>query len=562
MLAVGQVAALAACHALSERLAAPGPVHVDVSAREAAIAAAGPFLQCGGLLLNAGGHTQTAPLGAPSGWFPCADGMIRISVLEDHQWARMVTALGAPDWTDGFEARSSWLEHSDQLSDHIREWSSQQAKADCEAVLQAHGVPACAMFTLAEARASAQFQWRDSWRTVRAAGRSFDIIEPQVPGGRGTAPAGQDPGAAPRGLRGLRVIEAGHVLAVPLAASILGTMGADVVKLEDPRRPDSYRTSGPFIAGHPDPEWSAYFSIVNYSKDSAVTEGPTDVRELTATASVILENWGTQRAERSGLSPDALRAGPGGLLVRLSGFGRSGPLAAYRAYAYNITAHSGMLSLITKDPGRPPVFDLTLADLAAAYSIATIVAAWALGREAEGTERLIDVDVSMEELLTERLNGLLEAADGEPGLPRVGRESGASTGHPGRGCRRPVRRGDLSGRGRPGRPAPVGAGRAPGPPPDQSATHSALASQPYWIHGEHRTAAEWLTALRGHGAVAERVLDAADLVADLALLEDGIFAEVVHPQWGTRRIVGLPWRFAGPGPISADRPAAAGAPRR
>jgi crotonobetainyl-CoA:carnitine CoA-transferase CaiB-like acyl-CoA transferase len=46
-------------------------------------------------------------------------------------------------------------------------------------------------------------------------------------------------------------------------------------------------------------------------------------------------------------------------------------------------------------------------------------------------------------------------------------------------------------------------------------------------------------------SVWEAELDAADLVASPALVDDGFFAKVVHPQWSTRRIVGLPWRFAG-----------------
>jgi hypothetical protein len=150
-----------------------------------------------------------------------------------------------------------------------------------------------------------------------------------------------------------------------------------------------------------------------------------------------------------------------------------------------------------------------------------------------------------EELLTERLNGLLEAADGEP----------AGTGPAGSSARAPnilvaAADGQFVEATFPDADAladllrPESAG-AHGSPPDRNATHPALASQPYWIRGETRTASEWLTVLRGHRAVAERVMDAADLVASPALVDDGFFAKVVHPQWSTRRIVGLPRRFAG-----------------
>jgi hypothetical protein len=126
-------------------------------------------------------------------------------------------------------------------------------------------------------------------------------------------------------------------------------------------------TAAALMAGHSGPEWPAYFGIANYAKRSAISDGPGDASELIAGSSVILENWGARRAERWGLSPDSLRPTYRGPLIRLPGFGRSGPLASYRAYSYNITAHSGLLSLITAGPDTPPRFDLAAADLVTAY---------------------------------------------------------------------------------------------------------------------------------------------------------------------------------------------------
>jgi hypothetical protein len=211
--------------------------------------------------------------------------------------------------------------------------------------------------------------------------------------------------------------------------------------------------------------------------------------------------------------------------ISITANGLTDPGRCSFAPSLTLAAVSGHLAHVRETRGRPP---LNLSNQPVHVAISA--------REAA---------IAAEELLTEPLNGLLAAADGEP----------AGTGPAGSSARAPdvlvaAADGQFVAATFPGADAltdllrPESAG-AHGSPPDRNATHPALASQPYWIRGENRTAGEWLTVLRGHEAVAERVMDAADLVAGPALLDDGFFAEVVHPQRGTRRIVGLPWRFAG-----------------
>lgn len=529
MLAVGQVAALATCHALSEWNARQAPVHVDISAREAALAAGGPLLQCGSVLLNAGDLAGAARLGAPSGWFPCVDGLIRITVLEDHQWERMVEALGSPGWAMGFSGRGSRLAHTDVLNGHIREWTRSRRKSQCESTLQAAGVAACGMYTLDEARTLAQFAWRRSWTSATVDDQVFDVMQARTPDRTDNT----DAVPVSDGLHGLRVLEAGHVLAVPLAASLLGAMGADVVKLEDRRRLDSYRATGPFIDGRRDPEWSAYFGIANYAKGSVAADAAEPVQDLVATSDVVLENWGQRRADRWGLGPETLRTGQNALLVRISGFGRTGPMATFRAYAYNISAHSGMLSLITEDSAAPPLFDLASADLITGYWVATMVAAWALGRRPHLTSGVTDVDVAMEELLTERLNGLLGHSDPDndasPYRDVLIRAENAE-----------FVAGSFS--------SPDELGRLLhdiGLPTPSATRRPGVWPQPLRVSGEQQPATAWLDLLRDRGAVAEKVLEAQALATDDAFVSDQFFVEVEHPEWGRRPLVGVPWRVHG-----------------
>src|SRR5260370_40583202 len=92
------------------------------------------------------------------------------------------------------------------------------------------------------------------------------------------APADHEtPGNGPdRGLGGLRILELTHVLAGPIVGSLLGAMGADVVRLEDERRLDIYRRTGPFADGIAGLERGAYFAVANFSKRS-VLAGADDI---------------------------------------------------------------------------------------------------------------------------------------------------------------------------------------------------------------------------------------------------------------------------------------------
>jgi hypothetical protein len=156
-----------------------------------------------------------------------------------------------------------------------------------------------------------------------------------------------------------------------------------------------------------------------------------------------------------------------------------------------LAAVSGHLAHVRETRGRPP---LNLPNQPVHVDISA--------REAA---------IAAEEPLTERLNGLPEATDGEP----------AGTGPAGSSARAPdildaAADGEFGAATFPDADALADllqseSAGAYGSPPDRNATHSALASQPYWIRGENETAGEWLIVLRGHEAVVERVMDAADV---------------------------------------------------
>lgn len=486
LLNTGQAAALAACHALD--LSTDGaPVHLDLSAVEATLVM-GPVLEVGGVLLATGSLGGAKRYGSPADFYPCTDGHVRISAMEDHQWQGVVAALGSPDWADQFATVQSRIDEASEVDEHVAAWTATRSKAEAETVLQANGVPATAVYAPAEILDSPQLAHRDAFeplavddRTARVVGLPFQAVA------RGGEPKR-------RSLRGLRVLEASRVLAVPLCGAILGTLGAEVTKLEDLPRLDMYRRRGPYIEGEPGPERGAYFALMNHSKASAAFDVDADLSRLQALvdeSDVVIENLGRKRSMALGLDPTvAPVTHPDLLAMCSSGFGQDGPYARYRAYAYNLQASCALGYLTRTEANESAEIDIAWADLIAAYALATIVAAWAVGPQGNAG---VGLDFAMADLVVSHFNEALAAAS--LGLDDDDRAN------------------ELT---------------------------------PYDPNEVVPTTDGWLArSVDGDDVIEEPVATPEDLVASAHLTERGLFVPVVHPDWGERRLVGLPWRRYG-----------------
>ena len=570
LLVTGQAAALAACHAL-DRVADHAPVHLDLSALEAVIAL-GPVLELGGVLLETGmAGGGAGRYGAPSGFYRCRDGLIRISAMEDHQWRGVVVAMGSPEWTTRFDTVESRIAGAPEINERIDAWASSFGHAEAETLLQANGVPATAMYAPAEILRSPQLAHRHAFEDLAIGdGRHARVVGlpvrsvPAEPGGPVPSSDEKPPVGTPRRrtLQGLRVLEAGHVLAVPMAGAVLGALGADVTKLEDLGRIDMYRRRGPYIAAEPGGERSAYFALANHSKRSVsfdVNARPDQVAVLLDGADVVIENLGARRASTIGVAASSLAASrPEVLAVSSSGFGQDGPLAHYRAYAYNLQASSGLGYLTRDEQGRYPAIDVAWADLLSAYALATVVAAWAIGPQGNVGAGL---DFAMSDLIVSHFNEFLAAASLDPSDDAsFDRANEVSPFAP---CGAyPTADGwvALSVDGDEQFDALVRvlgddalSGVAPGGPLARAAGRAALDAAISDLTAP-REASELAAALRGAGVAAEPVARAADLVGDAQLASRGFFVEVEHPEWGRRRLIGLPWRPVGEGPLPLGAP--------
>ncbi len=410
--AVGHVASLAALHGLDRYRGDGTPAHVDVSAQEA-VTFTGALPECAHLLFECPGRAGSGRYVAPSGLFPCRDGLVRIAAIEDHQWKGMVVCLGAPAWTEGLETRPARAEHAPMITERVREWSALQNKAECADLLQRNGVPSTPVNGPDELLTSPQFANRGflvadeiGGVTTTVPGSPWVVSMADTDHGR----QAQGPATVPPRVKGLRVTELTHVLAGPIVGSLLGAMGADVVRLEDERRLDIYRRTGPFAKGIAGVERGAYFAAANFSKRSVVAVDETMdavVAALLDRTDVVIENVGRSRLERLGVVPERVTHEHSALFLHVSGFGTEGPLASYRVYANNVQAYGGLAHLTRDAAGEPAHLATVLADPLSSVVAATTVAAWALGPQ-RGFG--VDVDLSMAEVVASLLGEFVAEA--------------------------------------------------------------------------------------------------------------------------------------------------------
>ena len=195
-------------------------------------------------------------------------------------------------------------------------------------------------------------------------------------------------------LSGIRVIEVGNFMAVPFCGMQLADLGADVIKVENPRGGDLTRASGPFLDGE-----SSNFIRLNRNKRSVTLdlksdEGKRVFRALVASADVLIENLRPGTMDGLGLGYTALRADcPGLIYLAATGFGADGPYAQLAGLDIIAQGMSGLMS-ITGEPDSPPVkVGVPIADLTCALYGTIAVLAALRARDRDGMGQFIDVSL-------------------------------------------------------------------------------------------------------------------------------------------------------------------------
>ncbi|MFE2279287.1 CaiB/BaiF CoA transferase family protein [Streptomyces sp. NPDC059454] len=201
-------------------------------------------------------------------------------------------------------------------------------------------------------------------------------------------------------LTGLRVLDLATLFAGPLAATLLGDFGAEVVKVEHPRKPDPSRGHGPSKDGI-----GLWWKMLGRNKrtitlDLSTPGGRATLLRLAGTADVVIENFRPGTLEKWELGwPELSAVNPRLVLVRVTGFGQFGPYAHRPGFGTLAEAMSGFAA-ITGEPDAPPTlppFGLadSIAGLTTAYAVMTALA----GRDRTGEGQVVDMAL-IEPILT------------------------------------------------------------------------------------------------------------------------------------------------------------------
>jgi crotonobetainyl-CoA:carnitine CoA-transferase CaiB-like acyl-CoA transferase len=220
-----------------------------------------------------------------------------------------------------------------------------------------------------------------------------------VSGDREVAPSPRTPEAGRRDgpLAGVRVLELGSFIAGPFAGRLLGDMGAEVIKVEDPARPDVLREWGrAHYKGRP-----LWWPVQSRNKkcvtlDLRTSRGQDVLLELVRHADVVMENFRPGTLERWNLSFERMQSvNRGVVLARISGYGQTGPYASRAGFAVVSEAMGGLRHISGFPDEPPPRMQISLGDsLAGMFAVQGILSAlyW---RDASGGEEGQVVDVSL-----------------------------------------------------------------------------------------------------------------------------------------------------------------------
>ena len=349
-------------------------------------------------------------------------------------------------------------------------------------------------------------------------------------------------------LEGIRVVDLTRILSGPFCSMVLADMGAEVIKIEDPRAGDPVRAQGELRDG-----FSYYFATFNRNKRSLTLdlrkeEGKEVLRDLIRRADVVVNNYRPGVMDKMGFGRAALKAlRPDIISCHVTGFGLDGPYKDRPSFDFIAQAMSGFMSVNGFDDGppmraAPPVSDLVAGAYAAMGIMAALVRRARTGQGEEVATALTDSMTSMlayfaanffaNGRLPQRTGndhaiaspyGLFEAADGQVAIAPANDAVYAKL----------LEALDL--------------------------TH--LAAQPEYRNNAERyarrsainaevnartrtqTVAHWIDQLNAAGVPCGRVLNLAEVFNDPQTQHQQMRVTIEHPQLGAMDVLGFPIKF-------------------
>ena len=200
------------------------------------------------------------------------------------------------------------------------------------------------------------------------------------------------PGAPP--LAGTRVLEVGNYMAAPYCGMQLADLGAEVIKVENPKGGDLVRQIGPFLDGESSPFVRLNRNKRSVAVDLKAEEGKAIFLQLARTADVVIENLRPGTMAGLGLDYPRLRVvNPGLVYVGASGWGTDGPLSSHPGLDIMAQARSGLMSITGTPGGEPVKIGVPVCDLVCALYGALAAVAALHARRDTGEGQFIDVSL-------------------------------------------------------------------------------------------------------------------------------------------------------------------------
>jgi crotonobetainyl-CoA:carnitine CoA-transferase CaiB-like acyl-CoA transferase len=384
---------------------------------------------------------------------PCRDGYVRLGLVTTSEWHKLRAWISQSGLGPEITAHTYWDDQrtrmelfDDLLRPVIVEFFRDRTMMDLSDEGQARGMPITPMLAPGDVLRAQHFAELGSFtdgevepgRIGRFAS-GFFVADRRRVGYRAPAPSAprdavdgaawnsRVAGGLSRSRRdslpgrpyaGLRVIEFGLAGAVPEIARLLAEYGADVIRVESPKRLDLFRQlAGPTGVGGAFA--SSNRSTRSFGVDFTAPAGAEVVKELLGSADVVLENMAPGTLERYGLGPDVIRAvNRDALLISSQAMGRRGPWAHWRGYGSNTQLPGGMSWLWTlPDAPEPVPQNVAFPDHLVGRLGATVVVADLIGR-LDGGRGAGHVEIVQAEIALNLLADLLVKESLEPGSVR------------------------------------------------------------------------------------------------------------------------------------------------
>ncbi len=203
-------------------------------------------------------------------------------------------------------------------------------------------------------------------------------------------------------LKGIRVLDLSRILAGPTCTQLLGDLGAEVIKIENPKGGDDTRSWGPpFVTGADGAptDRSSYFLCANRNKysvavDISTSEGQDTIRAIAAQSDIVIENFKPGGLQKYGLDAATLCAGdPALIYCSISGYGQTGPNAHKPGYDLMAQGYGGIMSLTGAADGEPMKVGVGIADVMCGMYASVGILAALRHRDQTGEGQHIDLSL-------------------------------------------------------------------------------------------------------------------------------------------------------------------------